>query len=154
LFNYHLSIGYDSFIVKDFLLVPYDYSGTPILPLQTDLRMKGFVVSHAFGFGAPLTPHTRLWFGPELRFERVKGKPSPGVDVDLLGVGIGPTLGFNINFRNRFSIVIKTGYQLMTYDADVTGNIDTMSNISRDYDIDEKLFYVNLEFFARSIGDR
>jgi hypothetical protein len=154
LFNYHLTLGYDTFTMQDFLLVPYDLSGTPTTPLQQDLKMKGFVWSHAFGFGAQLSPHTRLWLGPELRFQWAEGKPAPGVDVDLFGVGFGPTVGFNMNFRNRFSLVLKTGYQMITYDADIKGNTGTTTSVSRDYDLDEKLFYVNLEFLVRSIGDR
>lgn len=154
LFNYHLSLGYDTFTMKDFLIVPYNYSGTPTEPLQTDLKMKGFVLSHAFGFGGQLTPHSRLWLGPELRFQWAKGKPVPGVDVEMFGVGIGPAVGFNMNFRNRFSVVIKTGYQFISYDADVNGNLDATTSLSRNYDPDEKLFYVNLEFFVRSLSDR
>ncbi len=151
LFNYHMSLGYDTFQMKDFLLVPYPATGSPV---QTNLTMRGFVMSHAFGFGGELTQHTRFWMGPEIRFAWASGKPVPGVDVDMFGVGIGPAIGFNMNFSKRFSAVIKAGYQIIRYDADVKGSASTTITGTRNYDVDEKLLYVNLEFFIRSLGDR
>lgn len=152
LFNYHLNLGYDTFKVKDFLLIPNITSTLPVM--QSDLTMKGMVWSHSFGFGGELIPGTRLWLGPELRFQWAKGKPTPTVDVEMFGVGFGPAIGFNMNVGHRFTVVIKGGYSLIRYDADINGSLSPGNSVSRNLDVEEKLTYINLEFFVRSLSDR
>jgi len=149
-FNYHFDFGYETNTIKNFVTLPY--TGPAV---TSSLDLKGFSMSHAFGFGGKLGAHNRIWLGPEIRAQWGKGSPAgaPNVDVRSFGFGIGPAVGIDLNFRNGNTIIIKTGYQIMTHTADVDGYVSGMS-VSESYDVDERFFYINLEFLFRSPGDR
>jgi len=51
LFNYQLNIGYDRFTLNN-------------AAAWGSAELKGFMVSNNLGFGALISPTTRLWFGP------------------------------------------------------------------------------------------
>ncbi len=162
LFNYHLNVGYERFTTKD-LIVQAEFSSdlsmfttTAPDPIKSDADLRGFVMSHAFGFGGELAPGTRLWLGPEVRLQWAKGSPdkAPDVDVKMFGVGIGPAVGFNLNFKGGLTMVFKAGYQFMTLAADVDGYTPARDYVNQSFDVDEKFFYFNLELLARTSRDR
>jgi len=135
-FNYQLNLGYDKFTNKK------TTDGAKV----TDLA--GLMISNSFGFGIVRTSGFRLWMGPEIRLAWPTGSEA-GIDVDLFGIGIGPVVGMNFNLPGTVTFQVKAGYQLMSY----TGEMYSYSNGYTDYDIDEKLIYVNLGILFRSSGD-
>ncbi len=160
LFNYHLNLGYERFTTKG-VIVQAEFSSDPLVtttpdPIKSDADLRGFVMSHTFGFGGELAPGTRLWMGPEVRLQWAKGSPdgAPDVDIKMFGVGIGPAIGFNMNFKGGITMVLKAGYQFMTLGADVDGITPLRDNVSQSFDVDEKFFYINFELLARTSRDR
>jgi hypothetical protein len=151
LFNYNLNLGYVKSRNKNNDSNAWE-----------DIDLEGFLMSHNFGFGGMLTKNVRLWFGPELRLAWVGGAPGnfPDYKIRAFGLGIGPVLGINFNVGERLTFVIKTGYQNMHYYgyghghySHATDGASPTSN-EYDYDVNEKLFYVTLEFLARTSGSR
>ncbi len=149
LFNYHLTIGYERFSDEN-------------INAWGNARFDSFVISNNFGFGALITPTTRLWFGPEVRIAWADGTPSSYSDykIRLMGIGFGPVVGINFNMGNDHTFVIKTGYQFLHYAGEGEGYFSHSTNTasaysnSYDYDVTEKFFYVTLEFLIRTSGDR
>lgn len=150
LFNYHLNLGYETFDITDFRIAPTSFSPG----IVSDLQMKGIVMTHAFGFGATVAPGTRFWMGPELRLQWAKGTPEKAQDVDvkMFGFGIGAAAGLNFNLP-KVTIGLKAGYDLVIYNGDVEGHVSAAS-LSESYEVDARIFYVNLEFLFRSRWDK
>jgi len=149
LFNYQLNVGYDRFRNKK-----GDAWG--------NAEFDGLVISNNFGFGGMITPTTRLWFGPEVRLEWADGSPDsyPNYKIHLFGAGIGPVVGVNFNIGDSHTVAVKAGYQYIHYTGKGDGyyshttNAPTTYSNSYDYEVTEKMFYVNLEFMFRTLGDR
>ena len=135
-FNYQLNLGYDEFTNTN--------KANPV----NDLKLGGLMISNSFGFGIVRTDGFRLWMGPEIRLAWPKGSML-GTDYDFFGGGVGPVVGMNFNFPGNASLVVKAGYQFMTYD----GKADTSTYTSYDYEIKERLIYVNVGILFRSTGD-
>ncbi len=145
LFNYQLNLGYDAFRNKD----------------RTDgftlSNLRGLVVSNAFGLGIVRTSWFRMWLGPEIRLTWQTGEITvPALQMgrrncDLIGAGIGPVLGLNLNFTGNVTIAVKAGYQWMSY----YGQMETTTfDGYADVDVHERLAYVNIGFLFRSSDDR
>jgi hypothetical protein len=149
LFNYHLNIGYDRFSTRG--------GGA-----WGNSDFEGILLSNNFGFGTLINPRTRVWFGPEIRLEWANGSPKqyPSFKIRLFGVGIGPVIGVNFNIGDKYTFVVKAGFQYLNYFGEGEGNYSHATNSPSinsnryDYDVTEKLFYVNLEFLFRTSGDR
>jgi len=149
LFNYQLNIGYDRFS---------NNNGSAWGPVD----FEGVLISNNFGFGGMISPTTRLWFGPELRVELANGSPSSysNFKIRLFGIGIGPVLGVNFNTGEKQTFAVKAGYQYLHYTGEGNGGYSHENNAatgyskSYDYDVIEKLVYINLEFLFRTSGDR
>jgi len=133
-FNYQLNLGYDEFTNKT--------AGI------SDLKLGGLMISNAFGFGIVRTDGFRLWMGPEIRLAWPHGT-QPGVDYDFFGGGVGPVLGMNFNLPGTVSFVVKAGYIFMNYE----GEADPVASYTYDFDIKERLIYVNIGILFRSTGD-
>jgi hypothetical protein len=136
-FNYQLNLGYDKFTSK-------------IVDTGETLDMSGLMISNSFGFGIVRTSGYRLWLGPEIRLAWPKGSQD-GYDYDFFGIGIGPVIGMNFNTPGAVVFQVKAGYQMMSYtgEANATGS----SYGYADYDLDERLIYVNVGILFRSSGD-
>jgi hypothetical protein len=148
LFNYQLNIGYDRFENRN-------------SKAWGRADFEGVVVSNSFCFGGRLTPSTRLWLGPEIRLEWADGKPDeyPDYKIRMFGIGFGPVLGLNINAGDKFTFVIKTGYQYISYQAYGDGFYSHTTNHSTtthgdDYDINEKMLYVTISCLFRTSDER
>ncbi len=151
IFNYHLEIGRDKFTTKNF--IARNQTGTPLV--TSDIDLAGMIMSHAFGFGGQVSDNVRMWLGPEIRFYRVKGAPSKAADFDLdgSGLGVGPSLGMNVNLSSGLTIMLKAGYSITRYSLDGAGYINNTYS-SNYYDVDEWFTYLNLEFLFRTRGER
>ncbi len=144
LFNYNLNIGYERFS---------NHNGNA----WKNLDLNGFVVRNAFGFGGLITPDVRVWFGPQLSLSWFEGSPDSFQDytIRLFGIGIGPTLGVNFNAGEHMKIVLKGGYQFTGHYGYGQGRFSHQTNDASSqhkyyYDAGEKLFYVAVEFLART----
>jgi hypothetical protein len=150
-FNYHLNIGRETFMSKNFLA--RDGGST----LATgDLELEGMIVSHTFGFGGELSDNVRMWLGPEIRWHFVEGTldNAPDFQVEGAGFGFGPSMGLNFNFPSGLTLMIKAGYIMSNYSLDGEGSTNGINYIYTDFDVDEKFTYVNFEILFRSPGDR
>jgi hypothetical protein len=134
-FNYQLNLGYDEFTRKT-------------ASSSSELKLGGLMISNAFGFGIVRTDGFRLWMGPEIRLAWPRGSLS-GWDYDFFGAGVGPVVGMNFNLPGTVSFMVKAGYQFMTYN----GTADSSTSTSYDYEIKERLIYVNIGILFRSTGD-
>ena len=148
LFNYHLEFGKAKADIKPFF-------GETLT--NTKMEVDGLVMNHAFGFGMPITPLFRFWFGPEIRFTWMDGTlpTDPNVDLDLFGFGFGAAVGFNVNLPGPLTLGIKGGYSIMNY-AGEGQYFDTGLGgyYWRDYDVDQDLTYVTVMLMFRTPGDR
>ncbi|OGW39804.1 MAG: hypothetical protein A2010_07750 [Nitrospirae bacterium GWD2_57_9] len=151
LFNYHLNLGYETIDMTDFTIAPTYFSSG----VTSDLQMKGIVMTHVFGFGTKIAPGTRFWMGPEIRVQWAKGTPDKAKDVNvkMFGFGVGAAAGLNFNLP-KVTIGLKTGYDLVVYNGDVDGHLDATTSIDQSYEVDARVFYVNLEFMFRSRWDK
>jgi len=142
-FNYNLNLGYEEFTNTN-------------NNAWGKANLTGVLFSNCFGFGGKLSSNTRLWFGPELRFEWVDGKPSSANDftIRLFGAGFGPVIGLNVNTGTHFTFVLKTGFQAMHYYGYGRGKFSHITNTTSatsekyDYGTSEKLYYVTFEILA------
>lgn len=148
LFNYNLNIGYDTFSNNS-------------KNAWGDADLDGVVMSHNFGFGGLITPHIRLWFGPELRLSWHEGSPNnfSNYTIRTFGVGIGPVLGLNFNVGERLTFILKGGYQFINYYGYGQGQFSHVTNDALSahkyyYDTREKLFYVAIEILARTSSSK
>ena len=131
-FNYQLNMGYDKFTNKR-------------VGSGEKFELSGLMISNAFGFGIVRTPGFRMWMGPEIRLAWPNGSKD-GVDYDFFGIGVGPVLGMNFNLPGTVTFAVKAGYQFMNYTGEANAS-------SADYDINEKMIYVNIGILFRSSGD-
>lgn len=124
-FNYRLNLGYEKFESKDM-----------------DLEMDSITVDNTFGFAVLRTKVIRLWLGPQLRFSYSHDDDSDDLEIDLLGFGIGPVIGVNLNFSELVTPSFTVGYRVTKYEG--TGK-DTYWYEEDEYDIsiDEKSFFFN-----------
>lgn len=145
LFNYRLEFGKAEVDINPF----FDSVGG-------SMEAEGLVMNHAFGFGMPITPLLRFWFGPELRITWVDGTVSndPLADLDLFGFGFGAAAGLNINLPGPLTIGIKGGYSIMNYTGEGQYPIGGGLYSWRDYDVDQDLTYVTVMLMFRTRGDR
>jgi len=149
LFNYQLNIGYDRF-------------GNRGGSAWGNVDFDGVAISNNFGFGAMISPTTRVWFGPELRVTWADGNPDKYANykIHIFGVGIGPVIGVNLNYDEMHTLVLKMGFQYSRYVGEGNGNFshDTNSTSiywnSYDYDTTEKMLYVSIAYLFRTSGDR
>jgi hypothetical protein len=137
LFNYRLQIGYEK---RD----------TEIKNSIDSADLKGFVMSHDFGFGVLRTRNVRLWLGPELRLAYYTGSPkiNDDLDISIFEYGIGPVVGANFNIGSTVTLAVKTGYLFQGFVGIGEDDFDdeyTYTGTSRN-------FYVNFAIIFR-IGD-
>lgn len=145
LFNYRLKLGYEQYI------------DIPEGGGRRD-EFEGFIMSHAFGFGVLRTRLLRLWLGPQLEFFGYSGNPENNDDFDmfLIGMGIGPVIGLNINLGKVVTLAIDGGYNFRYYGGhgeQENSSVGYEEEYEEDYEIREHGGYVGFALIFR-IGDR
>lgn len=143
LYNNRFQIGLDQFTLK---------------PGQgaSSYDLKGLVISNDFGFGIVRSEYVRFWIGPELRISFLRGETqnSLGVathDTTLIGWGIGPVLGLNVNMGKAAALGIKGGYLYNGYYGTGSSKNDALySNVY--YWVKEKTPFINIGVIFR-MGD-
>ncbi|MFC1853556.1 hypothetical protein ACFL27_25495 [candidate division CSSED10-310 bacterium] len=121
LFNYQLTLGFEN--------IEYDHDSY-YKDWPNGVKLEGITMGHNFGFGVIRTPNLRIWIGPEIRMSHFEEHGNS--DFDMVGFGMGPTMGFNINLGPVFTMAIKTGFIFTEYGSDSDEMVD-----------DEALFFIN-----------
>lgn len=81
--------------------------------------MDTVVWRNALGFGLLRKESLRLWLGPELSLSYTTGTISGDHDdADLIGFGIGPLVGANIEFANGCCLAPEIGVRYTQYSVD------------------------------------
>jgi len=149
LFNYNLTVGYGIFRNRS--------SGG-----WGNADFEGMIISNSFGFGTLVTPKIRIWVGPEITVVWADGSPDDysNYKINLFGVGKGLVLGVNFNNHEKYTTVVKMGFQVFDYVGEGNGyfshatNRGTNTYRTYDYDVNEKMVTLTLEFLFRTSGDR
>lgn len=127
LFNYRLNVGIESTTLEIENYSPASVKGSnPSLRygdsmFSTKFDLVGISTTHDFGFALYRNASVRLWAGPSLYTSLSAGEISktyPGNEgfgdrITLLGFGLGPTLGININFSRHLTLAIKGGVRFV-----------------------------------------
>jgi hypothetical protein len=143
IFNDRLQIGYEKWEPK----LKLKGSGGE----GRKLELKGFAMTHDFGFGVLRTRHVRLWLGPELKLGYYTGSPEDydRYDMWVFKYGVGPVIGANFNIGEVVTLAVKAGFLLQGHvgigEEDYTYEEDTITGSSTQ-------FYVNFALIFR-IGD-
>lgn len=132
IFNYQLNIGL------------YDWSEE--FENDSELDLRGFMMSHDFGFGVVRNKYVRFWLGPEIRLAYGSGDKddNEGYDVEMVSVGIGLVTGLNLNLGPVVSFGIKAGYLY----EDVGGYADSWYD-SNDYSGSDTMTFISLNLLFR-----
>jgi len=100
------------------------------------VNLKGYAMTHDFGFGVFRNKHVRLWLGPQLKgaYYEEMTHSSNGVEIgDAIGFGLNAVAGVNVHLPKVVSFGFTAGYQVLgayggdydltdQYDLDVTSS--------------------------------
>jgi hypothetical protein len=112
------------------------------------LDMRGYAMTHDFGFAVYRNKLVRLWLGPELKASYYEDLTlSNGADVsgDVLGLSAGPAIGVNINLPQVVSFSFSAAYHLI---GSYAGN-SSSNNSTQDVDADSNGLYFTLGLIFR-----
>ncbi len=115
------------------------------------IELDGLQAAFDLGFGLVRTESVRFWLGAELAAAYGDGSAEGDDDfeVNLINVGIGPVVGLNLHFGDRFSVGVKAGY---LYERFVGEGENTRTDFTVDYEGYTTQYFVTLSAFYR-IGD-
>jgi hypothetical protein len=103
--------------------------------------LDSLALLNSFGFSLWRSEHHRIWFGPQIIITKLKGfvNTNPDWKIDLLGLGIGPVLGLNLNLNSKIAFAATTSYILGDYSGDGNDNRHYIANSS--YDVDKQGYF-------------
>lgn len=117
------------------------------------LNMSGFAMTHSFGFRIVRKDMFKLWVGPQLKFAYYDSLDVDGssnkFDGAVVGWGLGPVFGFNLNFPKVVTLSFTGGARSMRYagDYDIHSSSGVyLSNITFDADTTGTFLDVSLLF--------
>ncbi|WP_455205917.1 hypothetical protein [Kaarinaea lacus] len=99
------------------------------------VNLKGYAMTHDFGFGVFRNKHVRLWLGPQLKgayYEEMTN--SSGLEIgDAVGFGLSAVAGVNVHLPKVVSFGFTAGYQVVgayagSYDSDFVDDLDVNSS--------------------------
>ncbi len=121
--------------------------------LDWDLLYDVFSTEHSVGIGLIRKKNMRLWLGPSIQLEMMSMEDSETDDQDyenlnessVFGVGLGPTVGFNLRTSEEFAVGMELGFKYKFEIGDITLADDHMDIMSNCYMITFKAFPILLE---------
>lgn len=131
--NYRIGLGYEK--------TDYDISGVELV------NVDAVVMTHDFGMALLRRGGIKVWFGPELCLSYSKGslESVPSFDVEMLGVGVGPVFGLDLNHLDSpININFQGGYLFTQYDVDAE-----LGGLSADFTVEENQYFVRISFIFR-----
>ena len=107
-------------------------------------------MSNTFGFGVVRTRWVRVWLGPPVMFSVSSGnlENNSDFDITLLGIGIGPVMGVNVNIGKLVTLALDVGYHLRFYFGTGEDNSSSKTYYDADYEVHEQTPFVNFSILA------
>jgi hypothetical protein len=131
--NYRVGLGYER--------TSHDISGVDLV--KTD----AVVMTHDFGIALIRRGGIKVWAGPELSLSYSKGslESVSSFDIEMLGVGVGPVVGLDLNHLDSpININFQSGYLFTKYDVDAE-----LGGLSADFSVEESQYFVRVSFIFR-----